>query len=45
MTGPEGVSAEKLFGIFMQLLKLCGAIRNFNHPFACALRRIDHPLS
>ncbi|MEI6138456.1 MAG: hypothetical protein WCP85_04290 [Mariniphaga sp.] len=30
MTGPEGESAVMLFGIFIQLLKLCGAIHDFN---------------
>ena len=29
MTGTEDESAEKLFVVFMQLLKLCGAIHNF----------------
>ena len=29
MTGSEGESSVKLFGIFIQLLKLCGAILNF----------------
>lgn len=29
----------------MRLLNLCGATQNFDHPFAIALRRIDHLLS
>ena len=29
MTSSEGESAEKLFVVFMQLLKLCGAIHKF----------------
>ena len=29
MTGRERESAVMLFGFFMQLLKLCGAIQNF----------------
>jgi hypothetical protein len=29
MTGLEGESTVMVFGIFMQLLKPCGAIRNF----------------
>ena len=29
MTGTEGDSAVMLFGSFLQLLKLCGAIQNF----------------
>ena len=44
MTGLEGESAVMLFGTIMQLLKLCGAIRNFDHPFKFALRRIKHSL-
>ncbi|MEI6141373.1 MAG: hypothetical protein WCP85_19035 [Mariniphaga sp.] len=31
MTGLEGESAVILFGFFMQLLKLCGAIQNFDY--------------
>ena len=34
MTGPEGESAVMLFGIVMQLLKLCGAIHDFNCCFS-----------
>ena len=36
MTGPEEESAVMLFDIFIQLLKLCGAIRKFDHPFTFA---------
>ncbi|MEI6137954.1 MAG: hypothetical protein WCP85_01745 [Mariniphaga sp.] len=32
MTVHEGVGAVILFGIIMQLLKLCGAILNFDFP-------------
>ena len=37
MTGPEGESAIMLFVVFLQLLKLCGAIHNFGHPFTFVL--------
>ena len=40
-TDHEGESANMLFDIFSQLLKLCGVIRKFDHPFAFVLRRID----
>ncbi len=41
MTGPEVESAVILFGIFIQPLKLCGALHNFDHQPAFTLRRID----
>jgi hypothetical protein len=31
MTGPQWESAYILFAIIQQLLKLCGAIQNFDH--------------
>ena len=40
MTVTEGEDALMLFVVIGQLLKHCGAIRNFDHPFAFALRRI-----
>jgi hypothetical protein len=33
-----------LFVVLPKLLKLCGAIHNFDHPFAFVLRRIEHSL-
>jgi hypothetical protein len=45
MTNPEGESAGILFGIFMQLLKLCGVLHNYDHQPAFALRRIVRSLS
>ena len=32
MTGHEGESADILFGIVMQHLRVCGAIHNFDYP-------------
>jgi hypothetical protein len=40
-----GKSAVMLFVIFIQLMKLCGAIHKSDHPFTFALRRIGHLLS
>jgi hypothetical protein len=45
MTGSKDENAAMLFGIIMQLLKLCGAIHNFVHRLTFALRRIDLSLS
>ena len=45
LTGPEGESAVLLFVTFGKLLKRCGAIQKFDHPFTFALRRIDRQLS
>ena len=42
MTVPKCVSADALFGIIMQLFKLCGAIRNSVHRSIFALRNTYH---
>ena len=39
MTGPKGESAVMLFLVFMQLLKLCGLIHDFDFCFS-----LLHPL-
>ena len=44
MTGHEGESAVMLFVVFIQLLKLCGAIHNLDHVFAFVLRRMENLL-
>ena len=44
MTSLKCESAIMLFVVFLQLLKLCGAIHNYDHQTGFTLRRIDRSL-
>ena len=45
MTNPECMAAYYFVCKLFQLLKLCSALRNFDHHFAFVLRRIENLLS
>ena len=44
MTNPECMAAYYFVCKLFQLLKLCGALRNLDHPTAFDLRRMERSL-